>query len=108
MRFVLKRPISIPGAPAPIAELTLREELCAGDFRGIKLGNLGNPVEMPADDMIKLISRLSGRSEHEIGKLSDFDFGVIGERVIGFFSPGSPSTTASSDPSQTSTAPSGS
>lgn len=85
MKHTLRKPISIPNLPT-ITEITLREELCAGDFRGIKLRAISDPT---GDDMIKLISRLSGHPEAVIGHvphgMGEQDLDELGEKVIGFF-----------------------
>lgn len=86
MKHTLRRPISIPGVPT-ITELNLREELCAGDFRGIKRRQFFQ--EWDGTDMIKLISRLSGQPEAVIGHvpngMSEQDLDDIGEKLVGFF-----------------------
>lgn len=63
-----------------IKELHMRTEMCAGDLRGI-------PMREPlwADDLIKLIGRMSGQPEVVVLKMSVYDMQGAGEVVMGFF-----------------------
>jgi hypothetical protein len=105
MKYTLKKPVQF--GEKLIADLTMREEICAGDVRGIKLGALGDPSTMPAEDMMRLIGRLSGLTDGEIAKLGLQDLAALSNAVLDFFSLGSSPKAASSD-STTSAAPSGS
>jgi hypothetical protein len=107
MKYQLKRAIELAGAEQPIVELNLREKLSAGDLRGIKLAALGDLGEMKTEDMLKIIGRLSGRTDPEMNALAPEDLGEIVMLVQGFFSPGSSATKPASD-SSTSTPPSAS
>jgi hypothetical protein len=104
MKYQLKRAIELTGGE-PIFELTLRERLSAGDLRGIKLAALGDLGEMKTEDMLKIIGRLSGRTEPEMNALAPEDLGEIVMLVQGFFSPGLSATKSASE-SSTSTPPS--
>lgn len=106
MKYALKRPIKVGDAPE-ITSLTLREELSAGDLRGLKLRSLASPLDMSVDDMLKIVGRLSGRSDPEMSRLSPEDFGALGEIIADFFSSGS-SPTETSSASTTPAAPSAS
>lgn len=88
MKYTLQKPIKI-GDAEPIKELTLREDICAGDLRGIKLVQM---AEMPTDDLLKIIGRISGRSQPELDKLSMADLGALGSLVLDFLGGGT--TTA--------------
>lgn len=105
MKYQLKQAIEIAGAE-PIVELNVREKLCAGDFRGIKLGSLGDLGEMLTDDMLKIIGRLTGRTAPEMNALSPEDLGELALMVRDFFSRGSSQSATASASSSTSTAPS--
>lgn len=66
MKLELKKPIQI-GEAAAITHLTFREEICAGDLRGMKVNALGDPS---TDDMLKIASRLCGEPDPVLAKLS--------------------------------------
>jgi hypothetical protein len=83
VKYKLKRPVTV--GSETLAELNLREEVCAGDLRGVKLASLGDPT---ADDLLKLIARLSGRHDVEIAKLHPVDFLELSAAVVGFFGAG--------------------
>lgn len=84
MIYTLKRPIKL-GTGDPITELNFREEVCAGDLRGISLADLAT---LKADDVLKIAGRLSGRSEPEMLKLSIPDLMKATEIIGGFLSAG--------------------
>ena len=108
MRYALKKPIQVTPDAVPVTEITLRESLCAGDLRGIKLGKIVSPLEMQTEDLLKIIGRLSARSEPEVNALGLEDFAALAEVVGGFLSPGSSPAQTAQPSSSTSTAPSAS
>lgn len=80
MKLALKKPVQL-GEGLPVSELILREEITAGDLRGIKLSSLADPQ---ADDMLKIAARLSGQPDVVIGKLCLEDFGSVVEAIRSF------------------------
>lgn len=82
--------VSDSGVETDITVLTIREQTSAGDVRGIKLQDLGNP---DASDMLKLIGRLSGQTENVMVKLSIPDLLALTAKVVGFFGFGPPTPT---------------
>lgn len=105
LQFKLKRPVVIKGDDGEpvetIDKLVLRTTVCAGDLRGI-------PIRSPpyAEDILKMLSRLTGKPEVVLDKLSIDDFSEVGEIVIGFFAgspaldPESPEVDAGKTPSE--------
>ena len=77
MKYTLKKPIQF--GSQTITELTIREEVVAGDLRGIPLRD-----PMYADDVLKLIGRLSAQPDVVIQAMSIADFMEVGELVQGF------------------------
>lgn len=90
MKITLRDPVK--SGSAVISELTLREKVCAGDFRGIPARN-----PMFFDDLLKIAGRLSAQEEHVINALSSHDMQVVLEAVGGFLqdSPSETGTTPS-------------
>ncbi len=82
MKYKLKKPIK-HGEGETITELTFREELCAGDMRGI-------PIRDPMffDDVMKLAGRLSGQPDAVIAKLAWPDLMGVLPLVAGFMGAG--------------------
>ncbi len=85
MDYKLKRPLRLTESAAEVTELHLREELCAGDLRGIKLATLG---DMATEDVLKVTSRLCGQPEALLAKLHVADLMKIAEIVVGFLGSG--------------------
>jgi hypothetical protein len=79
VKYVLKRPIQLAEGEPAITVLTFREEVVAGDMRGI-------PVREPMhfDDLFKLAGRLSGQPDAVINKMSFADMGEVISIVMGF------------------------
>jgi hypothetical protein len=104
VKYQLKEAIELSGA-TPITELNIRERLVAGDLRGIKIGKMASPLELQTEDLLKILGRLTGRTEPEMNALGIEDLtnllGVLG----GFLSFGSSATEMVSG-SSTSIAPS--
>jgi len=80
MKLALKNPVTL-GEGAPVTELSFREELTAGDLRGVKLSALADPT---ADDMLKIAGRLSGQTDLVMNKLSLEDFASVVEAIRSF------------------------
>lgn len=78
MIIKLERPLRVGEKGAEITELVLRERLCAGDYRGLKLGSLMTTVgEVPIDDYLKIASRLSGQPDAVINDLGEADLAQV-------------------------------
>lgn len=82
MKYVLKNPIQLGEGPA-VTELNFREEVVAGDMRGLPMRD-----PMHWDEILKLASRLSGQPEAVINKLSFRDLTEVTKRVAGFIGAG--------------------
>ncbi len=89
MKIVLQRPIKV-GEKGEVTELHLRERLCAGDYRGLKLGSLmaTTLAEVPVDDYLKLAARLSGQPDLVINDLSELDLAAVINAINDFRSAG--------------------
>lgn len=85
MKLVLKRPIRVGETGAPITELVFREEVVAGDLRGIKQKNLADPL---IDDILTIAGRLTAQPDAVMNRLSPDDLGEVLQLVNGFFAPG--------------------
>lgn len=81
MKITLKRPV-IHGSET-IAELTLREEVVAGDMRGL-------PMRDPPhwDDLLKIAGRLAAQPDSVMARLSFADTSKVIEVVAGFMGAG--------------------
>lgn len=88
--YNLKKPIQITGKGAggsenteTISELKFRNEVVAGDMRGI-------PVRDPMDygDLLKIAGRLCGQPDHVINRLSFADMTEVISLVSGFMGSG--------------------
>lgn len=102
--FRLQKPVVVRNTDGEeinrVEQLTIRTEVVSGDLRGI-------PMRSPpwADDLLKMISRLSGQPDNVVNRLSIQDFNVVAEAVLGFMEgspdgaqdvePGNAGTTAS-------------
>lgn len=94
MKYVLKRPITVGEKGQPVTELVFREEVVAGDLRGIKLGDMG---QLFTDDVLKIAGRLSGQTDVVMNRLGLEDFARVVEIILPFLNPGQPT---GSEPSQ--------
>lgn len=83
MQYVLKKPVKLGEQGETVTALTLRDEVCAGDMRGITMR-----TELDYGDAIKLISRLSGQPEALVNKLHFADFSELAVVVVGFLNAG--------------------
>jgi hypothetical protein len=81
MQLTLSKPIILTSGATPIEELTLREEICAGDMRFLRVGALADPT---VDDLLTLAGRLTGQGAAVLNKLSLGDMDVLLAEVLGF------------------------
>ena len=97
--YTLKKPIQVVkkgtdgDSIETLTQLTFRDEVVAGDLRGIKLAVLGDPA---GDDLLKIASRLCAQPEIVLNKLGIPDTIAIGEIVFGFLGAGLEIPTAPS------------
>lgn len=85
MKYMLKKPITVGEKGQPVTGLVFREEVVAGDLRGIKLGDMGNLL---TDDMLRIAGRLSGQPDVVMNRLGLEDFARVIEIVLPFLNPG--------------------
>ena len=85
MKYTLKKPIQIGESGPPITEFNFREEVCAGDLRGVKMSALSDPAP---EDILKIAARLCGQTDVVMGKLSFGDTLAVAEAVGGFLAAG--------------------
>jgi len=81
MIIPLTKPIILSPGATPIEELTMREELCAGDMRFLKTSALSDPT---VDDLLTLAGRLTGQGAAVLNKLSLGDMDVVINHMLGF------------------------
>lgn len=80
MKYQLKKPVKIGTAP-DITELTFREEVCAGDLRGVKIQALQDP---DTADILKLGGRLCAQPDEVMNRLGIADLLETTRMVTGF------------------------
>ncbi len=85
MKYSLIKPIAFGDGP-PVTELTFREEICAGDMRGIVMREA-----MEFGDMLKIAGRLCGQPDALMNKLSFADMLKVLE-MVGLFMGAGPET----------------
>lgn len=85
MKYILKKPLRLTESAPEVTELNFREEITAGDIRGVKLSALGDPS---TDDLLKVAGRLCGQPDALMAKLSVADLMKVGEITFGFFATG--------------------
>lgn len=85
MKVVLRKPVTLGETTATVTELNLREEVVAGDLRGVKFSSLGDPTP---DDLLKIASRMCGQPEAVLNKLGLEDMAEVIEGVAGFIERG--------------------
>ncbi len=78
----LKKPIMV-GEGEPITELSFRDEVCAGDMRGLAMRD-----PMHWDDILKIAGRLCGQTDVVMNKLSFADTAKVVEMTGNFMSAG--------------------
>lgn len=83
MKYKLKRPILVTSESPPIAELTFREEVCAGDMRGIDM-----KANLTWDEAMKVAARLSAQPEAIMNKMGIDDATEVATIVMGFINGG--------------------
>lgn len=87
MKYTLKKPITVGEKGQPVTELVFREEVVAGDLRGIKISSM---ADLSADEACKIAGRLCGQPDVVMNRLGIDDFGAV-LRIIGpFLNPGQP------------------
>lgn len=97
MILKLERPLKIGEQGAQITELNLRERICAGDYRGLKLGSLMTAVgDVPVDDYLKIASRLSGQPDAVINDLGEADLAAVINAINSFRMAGQKTSTTAS------------
>lgn len=84
VKVKLKKPIAF--GDQTITELIIRDEVVAGDMRGIPMRD-----PMWFDDVLKLLGRLAAQPDPVINKLSFEDLAEVAPLVAGFIG-GSPPT----------------
>lgn len=85
MKYVLKRPITVGEKGQPVTELVFREEVVAGDLRGLKVSGLQDPA---VDDLLKIAGRLCGQPDIVMSRLAFVDLPHVVEIVGGFLQAG--------------------
>lgn len=92
-KVILKKPIQFGQEGAPITELAFRDEIVAGDLRGI-------PMREPMlfDDILKMAGRLCGQPEAVMNRLSMADLQEVAA-LVGSFTESGPATGPTSSPS---------
>jgi hypothetical protein len=81
VKLVLKEPIEFGEKGPPITELNFRERIVAGDLRGIRVSELGDP---PLEKLLTVAGRLSGQPEGVMSKLGLLDLDEVVNAVDGF------------------------
>jgi hypothetical protein len=84
VKLTLKKPVVV-GTGAPVTELIFREEVVAGDLRGIKLSGLADAL---TEDILKVAGRLCGQSDPTMNGLCSADLIKVAEVVGGFLTAG--------------------
>jgi hypothetical protein len=81
----LVKPVQLGEEGVPVTELSFRDEVVAGDMRGIKLSALSDPTP---DDMLKIAGRLCGQPDALMSRLCLADLLKVVEVVGGFLEAG--------------------
>lgn len=107
MKLVLTRPLKVGDKGVELHELTLRERLCAGDYRGLKLGSLmsTDAGAVPVDDYLKIASRISGQPDAVINDLSEEDLAAVVNAINSFRQAGQKPATAGAPTTSTAGSP---
>jgi hypothetical protein len=90
MKYTLKRPIKV--GSIEVTELNFREEVVAGDMRGIAMRS-----PMHWDDILKLTARLCAQPDQVINAMSAADLPKVTELVSGFLASGLETGNSQSD-----------
>lgn len=91
MKLKLTKPVVLKGKEdtfTEITELTFREEICAGDLRGCKLGSFLSIADCPVEDLLKLAGRLCAQPDPVMNGLSFADLGEVVALVSVFMQAG--------------------
>lgn len=87
MKYTLKKPITVGEKGQPVTELVFREEVVAGDLRGIKLSSM---ADLTADEVCKIAGRLCGQPDVVMSRLGIDDFAEVVRIINPFLNPGQP------------------
>lgn len=94
MKLTLKKPIVVGEKnPITITELNFREDMCAGDLRGLRASSLSDPK---MEDLLLIAGRLCAQPDPVMQKLGLEDFGEVVSLVQGFINAGQETGTTSS------------
>jgi len=93
VKYELKKPIQVGEKGEPITALVFREDVVAGDLRGLKLGAMG---DLATDDILKIAGRLCAQPDIVMNKLSLDDFAEVIKVVLPLLQGGPPTVTAPS------------
>lgn len=94
MKLELKKPVMVGETGAPVTTLVFREEVVAGDLRGLKFSEMN---DMKLDDVLKIAGRLCGQPDVVMNRLSLFDAGEVTKFVLPLLQDG-PETGTSASP----------
>lgn len=89
MNYILKKPIQLTSESPLITSLTFREEVVAGDMRGVPMRD-----PMLFDDVLKIAGRLCGQPDAVLNKMSLVDLLEVAPLVAGFMGIGLETGTA--------------
>jgi hypothetical protein len=85
MLLKLTKPIQLGKEGSPVSELNFREEIVAGDLRGLKASAMADPQ---MDDFILIAARLTAQPPALLNQLCMADFGEVVTAVSGFLNAG--------------------
>jgi hypothetical protein len=83
-KLILKKPVVVGEKGAPVTELNFREEVVAGDLRGLKLSGSG----LSTDDLLKISGRLCAQPDPVMNGLSIPDMTAVFDLVGDFLNDG--------------------
>jgi hypothetical protein len=89
--IALTKPITLTEGGPTITELSFRDEVVAGDLRGVKMSSLQDP---PTEELLKIAGRLCAQPDVVMNRLSLADFVSVAEAVVDFLNRGLPTPTA--------------
>lgn len=84
-KLVLKKAIQLGEQGATVTELNFREEICAGDLRGVKFSALQDPSP---EDYLKIASKLCGQHTELLNNLGMADMTEVCKTIDGFIKAG--------------------
>lgn len=91
--ITLKKPIQV-GEGGLVTQLTFRDEVVAGDLRGVNLAHLSGDM-FDAAEILKVAGRLCAQPDPVMNRLSLADFQEVSALVVGFIEGGTPTGSAS-------------